>query len=184
MTQRDLVDAAMRGDHDAFEALATAASGRLYSIARLILRDVHLAEDALQETLVHIWRSLPTLRDPGHFDAWSYRLLVNACADAGRERRRLSAEVRLIRPESVDPDSAESAADRDQIERAFRHLKPEQRAALVLHYYVGLPARDVADVLGIPVGTAKSRIHYGTELMRGALEADGRASMTTDGRSA
>ena len=105
MTQRDLVDAAMRGDHDAFEALATAASGRLYAIARLILRDVHLAEDALQETLVHIWRSLPTLRDPAHFDAWSYRLLVNACADAGRERRRLSAEVRLIRPESVDPDT-------------------------------------------------------------------------------
>lgn len=174
----------MRGEHDAFEALAVAASGRLYAIARLILRDVHLAEDALQEALVHIWRSLPTLRDPANFDAWSYRLLVNACADAGRERRRVSAEVRLIRPESVDPDTAASAADRDQLERAFRHLKPEQRTALVLHYYVGLPAHEVAEVMRIPVGTAKSRIHYGTEIMRGALEADAREANTRDGRSA
>jgi RNA polymerase sigma-70 factor (ECF subfamily) len=87
MTQRDLIDAARRGERDAFEALATAVSGRLYAIARLILRDTHLAEDALQEALVNIWRSLPTLRDPARFDAWSYRLIVNACADTGRQRR-------------------------------------------------------------------------------------------------
>jgi RNA polymerase sigma-70 factor (ECF subfamily) len=184
MTHRELVDAAMRGDHDAFEALATAASGRLYAIARLILRDAHLAEDALQETLIHIWRSLPTLRDPERFDAWSYRLLVNACADAGRERRRLSAEVRLIRQEPSGADAQAAAADRDQIDRAFRRLKPEQRMVLVLHYYAGLPARDVAEVMGIPVGTAKSRIHYAIEIVRGALEADSRGSNSMDGRTA
>jgi RNA polymerase sigma-70 factor, ECF subfamily len=184
MTQRDLIDAAKRGDHDAFEALATATSGRLYAIARLILRDTHLAEDALQEALVHMWRNLPTLRDPARFDAWSYRLIVNACADTGRQRRRLSSEVRLIRSVSSGADTTAEAADRDQLERGFRHLRAEQRAALVLHYYVGLPARDVADVLGIPVGTAKSRIHYATEIMRGALEADARAQTTPGGRSA
>jgi RNA polymerase sigma-70 factor (ECF subfamily) len=184
MTQRELVDAAMRGDHDAYEALATAISGRLYAVARLVLRDVHLAEDALQETLIHIWRSLPTLRDPARFDAWANRLLLNACADVGRQRRRVSAEVRLIRPEPADTDAAATAADRDQIERGFRRLQPEHRAALVLHYYLGLSARDVGEVLGIPIGTAKSRIHYATEIMRGALEADTRATITTDGRSA
>jgi RNA polymerase sigma-70 factor (ECF subfamily) len=184
MTQRDLIDAAKRGDHEAFEALATATSGRLYAIARLILRDTHLAEDALQEALVHMWRNLPTLRDPARFDAWSYRLIVNACADTGRQRRRLSSEVRLIRSVPSGADASAEAADRDQLERGFRHLRPEQRAALVLHYFVGLPARDVADVLGIPVGTAKSRIHYATETMRGALEADARARVTTGGRSA
>jgi RNA polymerase sigma factor (sigma-70 family) len=159
MTQRDLIDAARRGDHDAFEALATATSGRLYAIARLILRDTHLAEDALQEALVQMWQNLPRLRDSARFDAWSYRLIVNACADTGRQRRRVQAEVRLIRPVPGGADASAGAADRDQLERGFRHLRPEQRAALVLHYFVGLPARDVADVLGIPVGTAKSRIH-------------------------
>jgi RNA polymerase sigma-70 factor (ECF subfamily) len=184
MKQRDLVEAAKRGDHDAFEALATAASGRLYAIARLILRDTYLAEDAVQETLVHIWRSLPTLRDPGRFDAWSYRLIVNACADVGRQRRRLSAEVRMIGPETYGSDSSSRAADRDQLERGFRRLRPEQRAVLVLHYYVGLPARDVAAILGLPVGTTKSRIHYATEIMRSVLDADARAPITIDGRSA
>jgi len=174
----------MRGDREAFEALATAVSGRLFAIARLILRDVDLAEDALQEALVKMWRSLPTLRDPGHFDAWAYRLIVNACADAGRERRRLTAEVRLIYSEPGTADATASAADRDQLERGFRHLRPDHRAALVLHYYVGLPAHEVATVLGVPVGTAKSRIHYAVEILRAALEAEARAPLAQDERSA
>jgi RNA polymerase sigma-70 factor (ECF subfamily) len=184
MARHELLEAARRGDHEAFEALAIAVSGRLYTVARLILRDTHLAEDAVQETLVHIWRSLPTLRDLDRFDAWSYRLVVNACADAGRQRRRLSAEVRLITPPAGSDATAE-AADRDQLERGFRHLSPDQRTVLVLHYYVGLPAREVAEVMGIPVGTAKSRIHYATEIMRAALEGDSRTSFAADdGRSA
>ena len=181
MTQRELIDAAQRGDHEAFEALAIAISGRLYAIARLILRDTHLAEDAVQETLVHVWRSLPSLRDPGRFDGWTYRLVVNACADAGRQRRRVAAEVRLIAPQPVHADPSSDLADRDQLERGFRHLKPDQRAALVLHYYVGLPAREIAEVLGVPVGTAKSRIHYGTEIVRATLESDDRLPGALDG---
>ena len=173
--QRELVEAAQRGDHEAFEALAIAVSARLYAIARLILRDTHLAEDAVQEALVHAWRRLPTLRDPDRFDAWVYRLIVNACADAGRDRRRLSAEVRLIRPGATAQDASRGLADRDQLERGFRHLNPDHRAVVVLHYYVGLPAHEIAEMLGVPVGTAKSRIHYATEILRAALEAEERA---------
>ena len=185
MARAELVEAARHGDHDAFEALAVGVSGRLYTIARLILRDTDLAEDAVQETLVHMWRRLPTLRDPDRFDAWTYRLVVNACADAGRQRRRLTAEVRLIGPIPGYGDTSAEAADRDQLERGFRHLKPDQRAALVLHYYLGLPAREIADVLGVPIGTAKSRIHYATEIMRAALESDERTPPATgQGRSA
>jgi RNA polymerase sigma-70 factor (ECF subfamily) len=183
MVQRELIEAARRGDHEAFEALASTVSGRLYAIARLIMRDTHLAEDAVQEALVHMWTRLPTLRDPDRFDAWAYRLIVNACADAGRQRRRYSAEVRFIAPHQITPDATSETADRDQLERGFRRLTPELRIALVLHYYVGLPAREVAEIVGIPVGTAKSRIHYAMAVMRAALEADDRAPIGAVGHA-
>ena len=88
--RRDLVEAARRGDHEAFEVLATSVGDRLYAVARLILRSSDLAEDAVQEALVRAWQQLPSLRDPDRFDAWLYRLVVNACADQGRQLRRWS----------------------------------------------------------------------------------------------
>ena len=182
---RGLVEAAQRGDHDAFEALAIGAADRLFVIARLILRDAHLAEDAVQEALVHAWRDLPRLRDPERFDAWLRRLLVNACADQGRHRRRWSAEIQIVRAEPATNDATGSMADRDQLERGFRRLKPEQRAAVVLHFYLGLTLAEVADTLGIPEGTAKSRLHYATETLRAALDADARTpAAATNGRPA
>jgi RNA polymerase sigma-70 factor, ECF subfamily len=184
--QRDLVMAARHGDHEAFEALAVGVADRLYGIARLILRDTYLAQDAVQETLVRAWRQLPTLRDPERFDAWLRRLLISACADEGRQARRRSPEIHVV--VDVEPsvgDDTGWVADRDLLERGFRRLRPEHRAALVLHFYVGLPASEVADSLGVPEGTAKSRIHYATQALRAALDADAReAGVATNGRSA
>jgi len=183
--RRDLVERAVAGDHDAFSELARVSIGRLYATARLILRDAHLAEDAVQEALVHAWRDLPRLRDPERFDAWLRRLLVNACADQGRHRRRWSAEIQIVRAEPAANDATGSMADRDQLERGFRRLKPEQRAAVVLHFYLGLTLAEVADALGIPEGTAKSRLHYATETLRAALDADARTpAAATNGRPA
>ena len=182
--RRDVVEAARDGDHEAFEALATAAGDRLYAIAYLILRDRQDAEDAVQEALVHAWRELPRLRDPDRFDAWMHRLLVNACADEGRHQRRWSAEVRMIHSEPTTQDGTSTVADRDQLERGFRRLKPEQRAVVVLHFYVGLSVPQVADTLGVAAGTVKSRLHYATTILRGALEADARATVVSDGQTA
>ena len=182
---RALVEAAQRGDHSAFEALAIARADRLYTLARLILRDVHLAEDAVQETLITAWQQLPRLRDVERFDAWVHRLLVNSCADQGRKRRRISTQVNIALIEPSSSDASGTAADRDQLERGFRRLRPEQRAAVVLRYYAGFSTDEIAEMLGIPVGTAKSRIHYATEALRAALEADGRAGVAlVDGRTA
>ena len=182
--QRDVVDAARGGDHEAFEALAIAAGDRLFAIACLILRDRQRAEDAVQEALVHAWRELPRLRDPDRFDAWLRRLLVNACADEGRHQRRWSTEVRIIRSEPTTDDGANALADRDQLERGFRRLKPEQRTIVVLHFYLGLPVPEIAETLGIPDGTVKSRLHYATSTLRAALDADARGSVGINGQTA
>jgi RNA polymerase sigma-70 factor, ECF subfamily len=179
--RRDLVEAAARGDHDAFEALATSAGDRLYAVARLILRSTDLAEDAVQEALVRAWQQLPSLRDPERFDAWLYRLVVNACADQGRQLRRWSNQVRTIPTSVAVDDDTKSVADREQLERGFSRLKPEQRAVVVLHYYSGFSAAEIAGMLGIPEGTARSRLHYATEAMRAALHADTRNPAAQNG---
>ena len=90
----------------------------------------------------------------------------------------------MIRSEPTTEDGASSLADRDQLERGFRRLKPEQRTVVVLHFYVGLPVPEIAETLGIPAGTVKSRLHYATETLRAALEADSRGTVATNGRTA
>jgi RNA polymerase sigma-70 factor, ECF subfamily len=173
--QQDLVDRARRGDHDAFATLAAAAIFRLDAAARLILRDPDQAKDAVQETLVRAWRDLPTLRSSARFDAWLHRLLYRACIDESRRlrRHRFDVDISPIDLSSLsDPNSA--MVDRDQLERGFSRLEPEARALLVMHHYLDLPLPEVAIALGIPLGTAKSRLHRALQLMRAALDADAR----------
>ena len=179
--QRDLVEAARTGDHEAFEVLAAAAVDRMYGIARLVLGDAHQAEDAVQDALVRAWQGLPELRDPERWEAWLHRLIVNACADQGRRRVRQSVEVRMAWFDPAAGDEVRLVDDHDQLDRGFRKLKPDHRAAVVLHYYLGLSVPEVAEALGVPVGTAKSRIHYAVDAMRAALEADERTAIATTG---
>ena len=180
------MDRARRGDREAFSVLAGGAVDRLYAIARLVLRDADLAEDATQDALVRAWRDLPTLRDVERFDAWLYRLIVRACADIGRHRKRWRVEVRILPSEPAEPDRASELADRDQLERGLRRLTHDQQTILVLTFYVGLSPTETAEALGIPVGTAKSRLHYAIEAVRAALAADERTSVGAprEGRTA
>ena len=166
----DLVERAQRGDHEAFDVLATAAYHRLYAIARRILRDGYAAEDAVQETLIGAWRNLRSLRDHERFDAWLHRLLVRACHDEARRSRRRPVEVLPLHFDRSAPgDDLGQLLDRDEIERAFLGLSIEHRAVLVLTHYVGLPAPEVSEILGIPAGTVYSRLHYGIRAMRDAI---------------
>jgi len=183
--RRELVERAMAGDHDAFSELARVSIGRLYAVARLILRDPHRAEDATQEALVAAWRDLSALRDPDRFDGWLHRLLLRACyREASRGRRRWTVETEVREWDGMAPDPTADFADRDQLERGFRRLAPEQRAVIVLHFYAGLPLTEVADILAVPVGTAKSRLHRAIQAMRAALEADARLVSFPEGRPA
>jgi RNA polymerase sigma-70 factor (ECF subfamily) len=171
----ELVIRAQGGDGEAFASLAVACGDRLHAIAHRILRDVDLAEDATQQALLAIWQNLPALRDPARFEAWSYRLLVNACYDEGRRSRAWNPNLRVLYDDAAaGPDDLGQVHDRDQLERAFRRLSIDHRAVVVLHTYLGLTLDEVADTLGAPPGTIRSRLHYAVRAMRAALDADER----------
>jgi RNA polymerase sigma-70 factor (ECF subfamily) len=171
----ELVTRAQHGDEEAFASLAVAVGDRLHAVAHRILRDIDLAEDATQQALLAIWRDLPQLRDPARFDAWSYRLLVRACYAEGRRSRHWTSNMRLLpSDEPRQADGSSAVADRDQLERGFRRLSIDHRAVVVLHHYLDLPLDRVADILGVPAGTVRSRLHHAMRGLRAALDADSR----------
>lgn len=173
--ERELVEQAQRGDQEAFAALVRGSAGRLYAIAYRILRDPDRAEDALQQALVATWEDLPNLRDPDRFEAWTYRLVARASYREARRERRWDGRVRPILADgAVSDDRTSEVATRDELERGFRRLTPEHRAVVVLRYFVGLPIPEIAETLGIPVGTAGSRLHHAVRSLRAAVEADAR----------
>ena len=169
----ELVTRAQRGDREAFAILVTRVTGRFVAVARRILRDADLAEDATQQALVAAWQNLPKLRDPARFEAWAYRLLVRACYAEGKKERRWAPNMRLLpNDQPIAADDLSSVVDRDQLESAFRRLSLEHRAVVVLHHYLDLPLDRVADLLGVPVGTVYSRLHYATRRLRTVLDAE------------
>ncbi|HET7181489.1 MAG TPA: sigma-70 family RNA polymerase sigma factor [Candidatus Limnocylindrales bacterium] len=186
MAERVLVERAMAGDRLAFDELAARWVNRLYGIASLILRDPDQASDATQEALISAWRDLSALRDADRFGAWLNRLLVRAChREARRARGRLVVEVGDasldVRPAR---DDLPGFLDRDQLERGFRRLDVEHRAILVLHHLEGFTLAEIGEVLGMPVGTVKSRLHRALGTMRAALDADARVVSIDRGRIA
>jgi len=177
--ERRLVERAMHGDEEAFDTLIGRIGDSLHSVARRILRDTTLAQDATQEALLDAWRYLPTLRDPDRFEAWAHRLLVNACHAEARRERRHRGNLRLLpHDEPMVSDSASHIAIQDQLDRAFRRLSVEHRTVVVLVHYLGQTPSEAADTMGTPVGTARSRLHYALAHLRSALEADARAATT------
>jgi len=169
-----LVIRAQRGDEAAYASIAAEIADRFLAVARRILRDLDLAEDATQQALLSVWQDLPQLRDPARFDAWSYRLLVRACHNEGRKQRRWAPNLRLLPVDDVADDDLSSVVDRNQLEIGFRRLSLDHRTVVVLHHYLDLPLDRVAEILGIPAGTAHSRLHHAMRQLRAALEADAR----------
>jgi RNA polymerase sigma-70 factor, ECF subfamily len=171
----ELVNRAMGGDESAFARIVAEAGGRLHAVAFRILRDADLAEDATQQALLDIWRDLPRLRDAANFNGWSYRVLVRACYREGRRARRWTPDFHLLptdRP--MSDDEMKRVVDRDELERGFRRLSVDHRAVLVLHHYLDLPMERVAETLGVPTGTVRSRLHYAMRALRASLDADAR----------
>jgi len=172
------VERAQRGDREAFGLLAVPLGDRLFAVANRILRDADLAADATQQALVNIWRDLPQLRDPARFEAWTYRVVVRACYAERRNERRWSPSLRVL-PTAMATEGSDGNSrlvDRDQLERAARRLSMDHRVVVVMRYYLDLPQAEIADVLGIPLGTVRSRLRYALQGLRAAIDADERPS--------
>ena len=173
----DLVNRAQRGDREAFDELARTTGDTCMAIAFRILRDFDLADDAVQTALLTAWTEIRALRNADRFEPWLHRILTHACYAEARRRRRWTEGIRLLPSEPAHgPDPYLTVDDRDQLERAFRRLTVEQRAVLVYHHYLGLPLPEVADRIGIPLGTVKSRMFHAKRALQASLEADARAS--------
>jgi len=175
--QVELVERARSGDHEAFSELARASFGRLYGAAKLILRDQDRAQDAVQEALVLAWKHVRAIRDPEAWDAWLYRLTVRACYRLARSAKRRDVTELHVEPDAetaAGHDFTISLVERERLGRELGRLPVDQRAVMVLHFYLDLPLTEAADVLDIPVGTAKSRLHRGLATLRTALSDESR----------
>jgi RNA polymerase sigma-70 factor, ECF subfamily len=174
---RELVERARSGDGDAYEALVRASADRLYATAYRIVRDGDLADEAVQQTLVQIWRELPSLRDPDRFEAWTYRLIVRFCrVDSRRARRTGVREIRMDEGTLAGSDAFADADLRDQLDRALAKLSLDHRTVVVLHHYSGLPLGEIAEILGVPYGTVGSRLYHATRALRAAVNAGDRST--------
>ena len=174
----DLIGRAQQGDREAYEVLAHASAPRLYATAHRIVRDIDRADDAVQQTLVAMWRELPSLRDSSRFEAWTYRLVVRFCLQDARRARR--SGVREVGIEDTLPAPADAFATsdlRDELDRALGELTPDHRAVVVLHHYAGLSLAEIASILDVPYGTVGSRLHHAIRSLRSAIAAGDRSSV-------
>lgn len=168
-SERILIARAAEGDSAAFDALIRPRLDRLYVTAQRIVRDGPAAEDALQQALVLAWRDLAALRDRDRFDAWLYRLVIRACYHDLRSTRRRAVRFVPLDEQGAQPADV-SIHVRDELERAFRRLSPEKRAVVVLHHVTGLALTEISEILQVPEGTVRSRLHYGLAELRRALQ--------------
>ena len=156
---------------EAFTLLDDARLLQSYRLATLILRDRDEAEDATQEAIVRAWSSWGTLRDRSRFDAWFDRILVNICRNRMRHTRTIHVVALDAGHDLQTADSHGATIARLVLEPAFARLKPDQRIIVVLRFWRDLPVEEIAERLGIPAGTVKSRLHYALKSLRGAIES-------------
>jgi RNA polymerase sigma-70 factor, ECF subfamily len=178
---RDFVAAASRGDVEAFAKLVRDHSSLVYRVSLRMLGDDD-AQDASQEVWVRVWKNIRNFRGESAFTTWLYRITVNTCLsmrqkESRRDERELGEDMPYLSEPSGDADpeaAALNAERREEIHVALGHVRAEHRAALVLRHMEGLSYAEIADVLGVPDGTAKGWVSRGRAAMLVALaELDG-----------
>ena len=159
----------------AFEALSDRCLDDSYRLAAVVLRDPVEAEDVVHDAALLAWRRFDSLRDPTRFEAWFGRIVLNLCRDRlrarGRQRIRdaeLGAQMELSRHDDFGP-----VAQRDALGAAFPRLDPDLQLVVALRFYRDLQLEAISELLGIPLGTVKSRLHTGLKRLRAELDRTG-----------
>jgi RNA polymerase sigma-70 factor (ECF subfamily) len=171
---RSTIDRARNGDRVAFELIVRARKDAVYRLSFAILGSEADARDAAQETFVAVWRQLRRLRDADRFDAWLQRVVVNAArqvirANARRRVREVPASTIESLADRVDGRGSDDAA---VLDIALRRLPVEQRSILVLHHLEGRALAELAEILQVPLGTAKSRLFTARKALAAAIAVE------------
>jgi RNA polymerase sigma-70 factor (ECF subfamily) len=168
----DAIRRFLEGDQEAFSQIVREWERRIYNLALRFLGNREDAQDAVQDTFISVFKSLPSLRDPGSFPTWLYRITLNHCRMRWRNR---DLDVSLDEPISGEDDGSIGSlksdtgnahcADRlvtvDLIRKALMGLSEEHRSAIILKEYLGLSLEEVSNVMKCPLSTAKSRLYHG-----------------------
>lgn len=172
----ELVDHPARADGDvarrdaAFVRLADEHLDKAYRLARVILRDPTEAQDATHDAFVQAWRKWETLRDPGRFEPWFDRILVNTCRNRLRSTRRAATDI-SVEVALATGDHTGRTEDRDVIGAAIGALSADHQIVVALRYYRDLTVDEIARRLDIPRGTVQSRLHYALKRLHETIEA-------------
>lgn len=164
----DLIGRYLRGDLGAFDELMRAHQDRVFGICLRMLRDREAALDATQETFLTVFRKADRYREEAAFSTWLYRVTVNTCYDHLRRTKRHQADALPAGMDPSDPRAGDpllAAELRPDVEAAIEQIPQEFRSAIVLVDLQGLAIDQAAEILSVPSGTVKSRVHRGRRLL-------------------
>jgi RNA polymerase sigma-70 factor (ECF subfamily) len=174
-TELELIAKAQQGDRQAFGELVLRNREGVINVVYRMCGDAHLAEDAAQEAFIRAWQHLPGYRPRSLFRNWVYRIATNVALDfLRRERETVDVDTLSLASSDGDPEAMVERGERgERVRQAVLALPPASRAVLVLREYEGLSYREIADTLGIPIGTVMSRLNYARNRLRDSLASCG-----------
>lgn len=177
----ELQAAAQRGDDEAFGKLVRPFIDPAYRLALRMLNDAAEAEDAVQDALYNAWRALPRFRGEAKFSTWLYRIVWRQCADRSRRVKPLALDEDMVQiDQRHDPAGRfETAETRSEIEQALRRLSMPYRTVLTLFYIEDLPIKEIAEIVGLRVGTVKTHLHRARKELRKQLQPAAAADEST-----
>ena len=159
-----------------FVDLAERVLGDAYRLAGYLLGDATEAEDAVQDALTRSWLAWPTLRDQDRFEPWFDRILVNVCRDRLRKRRGVRIEELNDELAVYIDDPFRAALAKNEVDKLMHVLSPDHRVVVGLRFWRDLSLQQIADLLGVPLGTVQSRLHYALRALRDEANRTGSAT--------
>jgi RNA polymerase sigma-70 factor (ECF subfamily) len=158
-----------------FVDLAERVLDDAYRLAGYLLGDATEAEDAVQDALTRSWQAWATLRDQDRFEPWFDRILVNVCRDKLRKRRGVRIEELNDELAVYTDDPFRASLAKNEVDKLMHVLSPDQRVVVGLRFWKDLSLQQIADLLGVPLGTVQSRLHYSLRALRDEAERTTRA---------